>query len=71
MKRGATVVVCQHPRRPKPLPLNREMYKWRYLIENFFYELNEFKRVAMRADKTGKSSSTMIYLAAAIIIHSR
>lgn len=68
-ERGATAVISQHPRRPKPLPLDREMYKWRHLIENFFCKLKEFKRIAMRADKTDKSFSAMIYLAATI--HSR
>lgn len=69
-ERGATVVISQHPRRSKPLSLDREMYKWRHLIENFFCKLKEFKRIAMRADKTDKSFIAMIYLAAAII-HSR
>jgi transposase len=35
-----------------PLPFDRELYKWRHLIENFFCKLKEFKRIAMRADKT-------------------
>ena len=66
-ERGATVVISQHPRRARPLPLDRELYKWRHLIENFFCKLKEFKRIAMRADKTDQSFSAMIYLAAAII----
>jgi transposase len=36
-------------------------------IENFFCKLKEFKRIAMRADKTDKSFAAMIYLAAAVI----
>jgi transposase len=31
------------------------MYKWRHLIENFFGKLKEFKRIAMRSDKTDSS----------------
>lgn len=69
-ERGAIVVISQHLGCSKPLPFDREMYKWRHLIENFFCKLKEFKRIAMRADKTDKSFSAMIYLAAAII-HSR
>lgn len=53
--RGAKVVISQHQRRTKPLPLDAEMYKWRHLIENFFCKLKEFKRIAMRADKTDQS----------------
>ncbi|MFC4173393.1 IS5 family transposase [Microvirga sp. GCM10011540] len=65
--RGAKIVISQHPRRARPLPLDRELYQWRHLIENFFCKLKEFKRIAMRADKTDQSFSAMIYLAAAVI----
>ena len=46
---------------------DEEMYKWRHLIENFFCKLKEFKRIAMRCDKTDQSFAAMIYLAAAVI----
>jgi transposase len=68
--RGAKVVIAQHPRRIPPLVIDREMYKWRHLIENFFCKLKEFKRIALRADKTDQSFAAMIHLAAAVI-HSR
>ena len=66
--RGAKIVIAQHPRRTKPLPLDAEMYKWRHLIENFFCKLKEFKRIAMRADKTDTSFNAIIHLAAAVIL---
>lgn len=66
-ERGAKIVISQHPRRAKPLPFDREIYKWRHLIENFFCKLKEFKRIAMRADKTDHNFKAMIYLAAAVI----
>ena len=50
-----------------PLQIDTEMYKWRHLIENFFCKLKEFKRIALRADKTDQSFEAMIYLAAAVI----
>jgi len=65
--RGAKVVISQHPRRASPRPIDQEMYKWRHLIENFFGKLKEFKRIAMRADKTDHSFTAMIYIAAAVI----
>ena len=65
--RGAKVVISQHPRRAKPLAIDEEMYKWRHLIENFFGKLKEFKRIAMRADKTDHSFTAMIHIAAAVI----
>ena len=66
-ERGAKVVISQHPRRARPLPLDQEVYKWRHLVENFFCKLKEFKRIAMRACKTDRSFEAMIYLAAAVI----
>jgi transposase len=43
------------------------MYKWRHLIENYFCKLKEFKRIAMRADKTDQRFAAMIHLAATVI----
>ena len=66
-ERGAKVVIAQHPRRSSPLAIDADLYKWRHLIENFFCKLKEFKRIALRADKTDNSFRAAIYLAAAII----
>ena len=66
-ERGAKVVIAQHPRRTTPLQIDTEMYKWRHLIENFFCKLKEFKRIAMRADKTDQSFAAAIHIAAAVI----
>jgi transposase len=44
-----------------------EVYKWRHLIENFFCKLKEFKRIAMRCDKTDSSFASVITLASAEI----
>ena len=65
--RGAKAVISQHPRRSRPLVIDLEIYKWRHLIENFFCKLKESKRIAMRAEKTDRSFSAMIYLAAAVL----
>ena len=65
--RGARIVISQHPRRTKPLPIDHAIYTWRHLIENFFCKLKEFKRIAMRACKTDQSFEAMIYLTAAVI----
>jgi transposase len=66
-ERGTKVVIAQHPRRASPLAIDKEMYKWRHLIENFFCKLKEFKRIALRADKTDLSFAAMIHLVAAVI----
>ena len=66
-ERGAKVVISQRPKRKAPLDIDQDVYKWRHLIENFFCKLKEFKRVAMRSDKTDTSFAAMIHLGAAII----
>jgi transposase len=66
-ERGAKIVISQHPRRASPLPLDTDLYKWRHLIENFFCKLKDFKRIAMRSDKTDQSFSAIIYLCSALI----
>ncbi len=66
-QRGAKIVISQHSRRVQPLDIDLEVYKWRHLIENFFGKLKEFKRIAMRSDKTDTSFAAMIYLGSAII----
>ena len=66
-KRGAGIVISQRSQRTAPLVIDVEMYKWRHLIENFFCKLKEFKRIAMRSDKTDTSFAGMINLCAAVI----
>jgi transposase len=65
--RGALICISQRPQRLVPLVIDLEIYKCRHLIENFFCKLKEFKRIAMRADKTDTSFKAMIYAAAALI----
>jgi transposase len=66
-ERGAKIAISQHSRRTVPIQIDAEIYKWRHLIENFFCKLKEFKRIAMRADKTDRSFAAMISLCAAVI----
>ena len=68
--RRAKIVISQHARRAQPIQIDLEVYKWRHLVENFFCKLKEFKRIAMRSDKTDPSFSAMILISAAVI-HSR
>ena len=66
-ERGAMICISQRPQRKQPLEIDLEVYKWRHLIENFFCKLKEFKRIAMRSDKTDQSFAAMIQLVAATI----
>ena len=66
-ERGAKIVIAQKSGRTAPLAIDKDIYKWRHLIENFFCKLKEFKRIAMRSDKTDPSFEAMIYLGATVI----
>ena len=66
-RRGAAAVISQRRNRKAPLAVDEEIYKWRHLIENFFGKLKEFKRIALRSDKTDQSFAAMICLVAAVI----
>ena len=66
-ERGVQIVISQMPHRIKPLSIDAEIYKWRHLIENFFGKLKEFKRIAMRSDKTDQSFTAMINLVSGVI----
>jgi len=49
----AEIVISRHPRRASPLPLDRDLYKWRHRFESFFCTLEEFRRIAMRRLQDG------------------
>jgi transposase len=66
-ERGAKIVISQTPQRTAPLEIDRDIYKWRHLTENFFCKLKDYKRIALRSDKTDQSFTAMIHLAAAMI----
>ena len=65
--RGATICISQRPQRKEPLVIDEEMYKWRHLVENFFCDLKDFRRIAMRTDKTDLSFGAIINACAALI----
>jgi transposase len=65
LARDAEIVISQRPQRRPPRQIDAALYAWRHLIENFFCQIKEFKRVATRYDKTDTSFTAMIHLAAA------
>ncbi len=65
--RGAKAVIPPRRNRAESVEYDREMYKWRHLIENFFAKLKEFRRIATRYDKTDASFSAMIYLVSTVL----
>ena len=65
--RGAAAVIPPKANRRTLISFDRDMYRWRHLIENSFAKLKEFRAVATRYDKTDTSYTATIQLAAAII----
>jgi transposase len=66
-ERGATAVIPSKADRKTPIPHDKEMYKWRHLVENFFQKIKEFRRIATRCEKTDPSFAAMIHLVAAFL----
>jgi transposase len=58
---GATVVIPPRANRVEVIEYDSEMYKWRHLVENFFCKLKNFRRIAMRFEKTDVSYAAMIH----------
>ena len=65
-ERGAVSCISQHARRRTALPIDPGLYTSRHRIENFFRKLKEFKRIAMRAEKTDTSFAAMIHAVSAL-----
>jgi len=66
-ERGALAVIPAKSPRTQTFDFDREMYKWRHLVENFFQKLKEFRRIATRYDKTDTSFDAAIHLAAIVL----
>jgi transposase len=66
-ERSAAAVIPPKRNRKKTIAYDREMYKWRHLVENFFAAIKDFRRIATRYDKTDSSFKAMVYLVSGIV----
>jgi transposase len=48
-------VIHSKPERKRALPLNRKLYRKRYLVEIFFHNLKRFRAIATRYEKTARN----------------
>jgi transposase len=64
---GKSAVIPPRPNRVTPRKFDRDLYKARHLIENFFCKLKQFRAIATRYDKTATHFLAAIHLAAATI----
>jgi len=64
---GKTPVIPPKSHRKLPRAFDKEMYKARHLIENFYCKLKQYRAIATRYDKTARNFLAGIHLAAALI----
>ena len=53
--------------RKQPRDLDKEIYKKRHRIENFFAKIKQFRAIATRYEKTARNFLAAVYLTAATI----
>ncbi len=66
-KAGKTIVIPPKSNRKVKREYDKELYKARHLIENFFCRLKQYRAIATRYDKTASNFLAAVHLAAAII----
>ncbi len=66
-KAGKHAVIPPKANRKQQRLYDKELYKARHLIENFFAKLKQFRAIATRYDKTARNFLAAIHLAASTI----
>lgn len=61
--KGMKPVIHSKPTRKRKLPLSRDLYAQRYLVECFFHSLKRFRAIATRYDKTARNYLALVQLA--------
>jgi len=67
LRAGKQVVIPSNPTRKVQRAYDRDIYKARHLIENFFARLKQYRAIATRYDKTAQNFLGAIYLAATVV----
>ena len=62
-----TAVIPPRKNRKQPAEYDKEVYKWRHLVENFFQKIKDFRGIATRYCKTDKSFQAFISIAATVL----
>lgn len=64
---GKQAVIPSRAKRLQPRTYDKELYKARHLIENFFAKLKQFRAIATRYDKTKQNFLAALYFACTCI----
>ena len=65
---GKSAVIPPKSNRKVQREYDKELYKARHLIENFFLKLKQYRAIATRYDKTDRNFLAAVYCAATIIL---
>ncbi len=63
---GKTAVIPPRNNRKVTRDYDRDLFKARHLIENFFARLKQYRAIATRYDKTSRNFLAAVHLAAAV-----
>lgn len=66
-EKGCIAVIPSKSNRINPASYDKDVYKERHLIENFFAKLKQYRAIATRYDKTALNFPGAIYLASFVI----
>lgn len=66
-QQGKTAVIPPRRNRKTPRQYDKDLYKARHLIENFFAKLKQYRAIATRYDKLAETFLCAIYMVATII----
>ena len=66
-ERGTKPVIPNRSCRQQPFSFNKRLYKLRWLIENAFNRLKDFRRIATRYDRLARNYLASVCLAAALV----
>jgi transposase len=64
---GKAAVIPSKANRRSPRSFDRDLYKARHLIENFFARLKQFRAIATRYDKTARNFLAAIHFVASLV----
>jgi transposase len=66
-KAGKTAVIPPQANRTDQRSYDKDLYKVRHRIENFFAKLKQYRAMATRYDKRAKTFLAAVYMAASMI----
>ncbi|MCE3230335.1 MAG: Transposase domain protein [Alphaproteobacteria bacterium] len=65
--KGCAAVILPKKNRINPVDYDKNLYKDRHLIENFFAKLKQYRAIATRYDKIASNFLETIYMASILI----